>query len=87
MTKRQHGLVPPRGELGREKTMAEQKTTEEVCAYCGEELGEIPIRRGKFVYCSEACAFEASRSVDCGGRTDTHSAPPIVEQIPPPSTE
>jgi ssDNA-binding Zn-finger/Zn-ribbon topoisomerase 1 len=67
--------------------MAEQKTTEEVCAHCGEELGEIPIRRGRFVYCSEACAFEASRSVDCGGRTDTHSAPPIVEKIPRPSTE
>jgi hypothetical protein len=67
--------------------MAKQKTTEGVCAYCREELGEIPIRRGKFVYCSEACAFEASRSVDCGGRTDSHSAPPIVERALPPSTE
>jgi hypothetical protein len=67
--------------------MAEQKTTEDVCAYCGEELGEFPVRRGRFVYCSEACAFEASRSLDCGGRTDSHSAPPIVERTPPPSIE
>jgi hypothetical protein len=67
--------------------MAEQKTTEEVCAYCGEELGENPIRRGTVVYCSEACAFEASRSVDCGGRTDSHSAPPIVETTLPPGVE
>ena len=59
--------------------MTEQKTTDEVCAFCGEELGESPIRRGPVVYCSEACAFEASRSVDCGGRTDTVSAPSIVE--------
>ena len=63
--------------------MAEQKTTEEECAYCGEEPGDNPIRRGTVVYCSEACAFEASRSVDCGGRTDSHSAPTIVEQTPP----
>lgn len=67
--------------------MAEQPTTEEVCAFCGEQLGEDPVRRGKFAYCSEACAFEASRSIDCGGRTDSVSAPPIVEQTTPPSTE
>jgi hypothetical protein len=67
--------------------MVKQKMTEEVCAFCGEELGEDPIRRGKFLYCSEACAFEASRSLDCGGRTDTVSAPPIVEQVSPKSTE
>jgi hypothetical protein len=59
--------------------MTEQKTTQDVCAYCGEEVGDKPIRRGHLVYCSEACAFEASRSVDCGGRTDTISAPPVVE--------
>jgi hypothetical protein len=67
--------------------MVEQKTTEDMCAYCGEELGENPVRRGKFVYCSEACAFEAARSVDCGGRADTISAPPIVEKLPPHSTD
>jgi hypothetical protein len=67
--------------------MTEQKTTEEMCAYCGEELGESPVRRGKLVYCSQACAFEAARSVDCGGRADTISTPPIVEQVPPPGTE
>jgi hypothetical protein len=67
--------------------MAEQQTSEAVCAFCGEELGENSVRRGKFSYCSEACAFEASRSTDCGGRTDSVSAPPIVEQISPPGTE
>ena len=67
--------------------MAEQKTTQELCAYCGEELGDNPIRRGTIVYCSEACAFEASRSVDCGGRTDSVSAPPIVEKMQPSGTD
>jgi len=67
--------------------MTEQQTNQEVCAFCDDELGENPVRRGKFTYCSEACAFEASRSIDCGGRTDSVSAPPIVEQSPPPSTE
>jgi hypothetical protein len=62
--------------------MVEQKTTDEVCAFCGEEVGDNPLQRGTVVYCSEACAFEASRSVDCGGRTDSHSAPPIVEKTP-----
>jgi hypothetical protein len=62
---------------------AEQTTTQQACACCGEEVGENPVRRGSWVYCSEACAFEASRSVDCGGRTDTISAPPVVEQTPP----
>jgi hypothetical protein len=67
--------------------MAEQKITEEVCAYCGDDLGEDPIRRGNLVYCSQACAFEAARSVDCGGRTDTVSAPPIVQRVSPQSEE
>ncbi|GAB4533026.1 MAG: hypothetical protein Kow0063_14440 [Anaerolineae bacterium] len=67
--------------------MAEQSTKREVCAYCGEDLGDRPVQRGRFVYCSEACAFEASRSVDCGGRTDSVSAPPIVEQTSPPPAE
>lgn len=62
--------------------MTEQTKPAEVCAYCGEEIGEEPIWRGSLVYCSEACAFEASRSVDCGGRTDTISAPPLVERGP-----
>ena len=67
--------------------MTEQKTAEEVCAYCGEQPGENPIRRGNVIYCSEACAFEAGRSLDCGGRTDTVSAPPVVEQVPRGSAE
>jgi hypothetical protein len=67
--------------------MEEQKMTEEVCAYCGDDLGENPIRRGSVVYCSQACAFEAARSVDCGGRTDTVSAPPIVQRVSSQSEE
>ena len=31
------------------------------------------------VYCCEACAFEAKRSVDCGGRADSH----ITQAKPP----
>ncbi len=45
-----------------------------ICDFCQEEFDTEPIRRGDKVYCCEACAFEASRSVDCGGRTDVHSA-------------
>ena len=51
----------------------------QTCDLCHEELGEEPVRRGDKVYCCEACAFEASRSVDCGGRSDTNIAPPTVE--------
>jgi hypothetical protein len=50
------------------------------CDYCHEELGEESVRRGEKVYCCEACAFEASRSVDCGGRSDSTVAQPTVEQ-------
>jgi hypothetical protein len=56
--------------------MAETQT----CDYCHEELGDEPVRRGDKVYCCEACAFEASRSVDCGGRSDSNVAPATVEQ-------
>jgi hypothetical protein len=52
-----------------------------VCDYCGEAFEEPPIRRGNQVYCSEACAFEAGRSTDCGGRVDSTTAPPIVERL------
>lgn len=44
---------------------------ERLCDFCGEPVGEDPIQRGKRVYCSEACAFEATRSTDCTGRTDS----------------
>jgi len=57
--------------------MAEYK-----CDNCGEVIEGEPVRRGTLVYCTEACAFEATRSKDCGGRTDSVSAPPIVE-LPP----
>lgn len=51
------------------------------CMNCGDEITDKPIRRGVNVFCSEACAFEGSRSADCSGRSDisqvTHSADEI----------
>jgi bacterioferritin (cytochrome b1) len=51
------------------------------CSNCGDEIADSPISRGQNVYCSAACAFEASRSADCSGRNDisqvTHSADEI----------
>ena len=58
----------------------EGMNTEQKCDNCGEELGLNPVRRGGKVYCCEACAFEAQRSMDCGGRSDSTMAPSIVEQ-------
>jgi hypothetical protein len=49
------------------------------CAHCGEEIEGNSIQRGQLAYCSEACAFEDTRSRDCGGRTDSVSAPSVVE--------
>ena len=43
-----------------------------ICDKCHEEFESEPICRGSKVYCCEACAFEASRSIDCGGRADSH---------------
>jgi hypothetical protein len=54
--------------------------TEKLCDFCGEEIEDDPIRRGSRTYCSEACAFEATRSTDCSGRTDTTMTEPIVEE-------
>jgi hypothetical protein len=51
-----------------------------VCNYCEDPIEGDPIRRGSKVYCCEACAFEGSRSVDCGGRADTTIAQSNVEQ-------
>ena len=51
-----------------------------LCDYCHEEFEGEPIRRGDKVYCCDACAFEGSRSVDCGGRSDSNIAQPTVEQ-------
>ena len=39
-----------------------------VCDNCRDEIEGELVRRGSRVYCCEACAFEASRSADCGGR-------------------
>ena len=54
-------------------------TPELVCDYCGEELPDEPIRVGERVYCCNACAFEAGRSKDCGGRTDSTISESIIE--------
>lgn len=55
-------------------------TEPSVCDHCGEELPKEPIRLGDHVYCCQACAFEASRSQDCGGRTDIHSSDSIPDR-------
>lgn len=52
-----------------------------ICDNCGEEITENPIRRGQRVYCSEACAFEATRSSDCSGRSDISQVTYSAEQI------
>jgi len=49
------------------------------CAYCGEEVKVGAVKRSGKVYCCEACAFEAQRASDCGGRSDSTIAPQIVE--------
>ncbi len=49
------------------------------CDYCGDPIEGEPVRRGDRVYCSEACAFEATRSKDCGGRSDSNISPRVVE--------
>ncbi len=67
---------PQGGAKGVGKMNPEQK-----CDNCGEELGPNPMRRGEKVYCCEACVFEAQRSVDCGGRSDSTIAPSVVEQL------
>jgi hypothetical protein len=56
------------------------------CDYCGEEIVGEPVRRGSRSYCTEACAFEDTRSKDCGGRTDSVSAPGIVDLPGSPET-
>lgn len=50
------------------------------CDHCGEEISEAPIRVGNKNYCCQACVFEALRSKDCGGRTDSPISHSIVEQ-------
>lgn len=44
------------------------------CAYCGEAIEGKGVQRGSTLYCSDACAFEGSRSKDCAGRTDVNRA-------------
>ena len=52
----------------------------QVCNYCGDEVEQEPTLRGDKVYCCEACAFEAGRSSDCGGRTDSTVAKPVIDR-------
>ena len=65
--------LPPDAEV---KGMSEQL----VCSNCHEEIEDEPIRRGDAAYCCEACAFEAGRSKDCSGRTDSHFDAPDIAQ-------
>jgi len=55
-------------------------TEKMVCDNCREDFEGEPIRRGSKIYCCEACAYEASRSIDCGGRSDSHITKSIVEE-------
>ena len=50
-----------------------------ICDHCHEEVEE-PIYQGNKVYCCQACAFEGSRSADCGGRSDIHISQPPEDQ-------
>ena len=52
---------------------------ERPCDFCGEPVGKDPVKRGSKAYCSEACAFEATRSTDCTGRTDSVMSEENVE--------
>jgi hypothetical protein len=54
------------------------------CDHCSEIIEGEPVQRGARAYCTEACAFDAGRSKDCGGRTDSVSAPSVVELPPRP---
>ncbi|MBN1318251.1 MAG: hypothetical protein JXA42_22410 [Anaerolineales bacterium] len=56
---------------------------QQICDYCGDIIDDEPVIRGSRTYCTEACAFEATRSKDCGGRTDSVSAPPIIDYSSP----
>jgi len=47
-----------------------------VCDYCGEELGANRSGAARWPIASQACAFEASRSVDCGGPHRHHQRLP-----------
>lgn len=55
--------------------------TELKCDFCGDPIEGEPIRRGNRVYCCEACAFEAVRSKDCGGRGDSHLPHQVAEPV------
>lgn len=58
---------------------AVREKAERVCDYCGEPIEGEPVRRGDRLYCSQACAFEAERSADCGGRGDSILSRGVVE--------
>lgn len=56
---------------------------EQDCDFCGEPVGDSPVQHGHRLYCSEACAFEAQRPADCGGRTDSTMGSSTVEKDAP----
>ena len=53
----------------------------QICDHCHEEFQGEPVRRGERCYCCEACAFEATRSKDCGGRADTSMSQSNTEVV------
>ncbi len=46
------------------------------CAFCREEITGAPIKRGKKIYCCDACAFEDSLKINsmCGSRGSLETA-------------
>ena len=55
--------------------------TEPKCDFCGDPIDDEVIRRGDHLYCCEACDFEAGRSQDCGGRSDSHLPHSTAEPV------
>ncbi len=52
------------------------------CDYCKDPIEGEPVRRGERLFCSEACAFEASRSKDCSGRGDSPVSHWVTTETP-----
>lgn len=51
------------------------------CENCGDDITETPVRKGNRVFCSASCAFEAGRSIDCGGRSDISQVTRTADEI------
>lgn len=48
-----------------ETTRNDAPTKGELCSFCRERIEGEPVRKGDELYCSQACAFEASRRRRC----------------------